>query len=234
MRKFALHEIGSGFERAYRLLVCSPLGRRTLDQFLPLLSHAQVEIRVLDERTQAELATGNLLQGDPAGAFCFDGVKRTIFIEPGLETGLLAPLLFHEMIHCLDEDYLKSFSKNEANWGSLRARAKALIIQDPAKLTQAHLSEVAALKREAEALDHQRLFMTERKAHKATYWVVQELVDAIEGYRFYVSRQKKIGFDLNQWVSEAEIIRKYGLNPNVLEGIRTSAQSHPFLVPEAA
>ncbi|MGK5088505.1 hypothetical protein WDW86_13180 [Bdellovibrionota bacterium FG-2] len=227
MRKFALHEIGSGIERAYRLIVCSALGRRTLDQFLPLVSRGQVDLRVLDERNQKEIAAGNLLQGDPAGAFYFDGVRRVIFLEPGLETGLLAPLLFHEMIHCLDEDYLKSFLQNEKNWLELRTRAKAIVGLDVATLTQSHLAEIVELKREAEGFDHQRLFKTERKAHSATYWLVQEFIDSIEGYRFYISRQKKNGFELDRWVSEAELIRKYGLNPETLEGCRTSSPSLP-------
>lgn len=41
---------------------------------------------------------------EPLGAlFVTDGETGTIYFHPQSELGVLAPLLFHEMIHCLDE-----------------------------------------------------------------------------------------------------------------------------------
>lgn len=217
-------QICNPVEESFKLMAFSGAGRKVLKEFLPRYSKGEIQIRFLDPSVSMEVMGGANLAGIPAGGFVFDGQRKTIFIEKDMEVGLLAPLLFHEMVHSVDEDYLNSYPQQEKLWESFRQKSKSILQKGsertgkayseltPLDLTLDETEELQALREETERFDQVRLFIAERKAYTELFVFVDQLSQCLPGYSEYVGAQVARGYVLNRPITDEEIVQGYRFN----------------------
>jgi hypothetical protein len=213
------------YDQLFKFLSLSAAGRRTIDAFIPRF--VKREIRILHMKPDSLGADG--VDGTPAGGFIFDGRGRRIYVDRDEELGLQAPLLFHEMVHSLDEEYITSFGMSEKLWANLRTRSQALLRLvayrkgKPAEeilgsdLEPAELDELARLKARCQTHDHRRIFRAERKAYAALAELTAELSRLVPGYADFLTEKRGEGHILDRPVTDAEIVVGYRLNPAYLQ-----------------
>src|SRR3989344_5449707 len=94
----------------FEFLSRSKHGQTLLGAFLPHFTQRQIHVTQLTPKTAALLSS----RATPAAVFFYDGTTKIIFCDFTLERGLLAPLLFHEMVHALDGQYSKKYHEVSA------------------------------------------------------------------------------------------------------------------------
>jgi hypothetical protein len=217
-------KICNPIEESFRFMAFSSTGRRVLKEFLPRYSKGEIQIRSLDPAISMKAVGGASLTGTPAGGFVFDGQKKTIFIENGMEIGLLTPLLFHEIVHSVDEDYLNSYFRQEKLWETFRIKSKK-ILQAGSERTGKSFAELTACdllieetetikthQEESERFDQVRLFIAERKAYTELFILVDQLCKSLSGYSEYIRAQVERGYVLTRPITDAEIVKGYQFN----------------------
>ena len=214
----------SDWEECFRLISQSKVGREILDRFLPEYHSGSLELREVETDSNELLG---LWRGDttgtPAGGFTYDGGNKRILLARHPALGLQAPLLFHEMVHATDEEFIRSFTESERMWRWFRERAEAAMIEAAGRLFKpeneitggdldpASRIELVRLRRAAENFERLRLFRTERKAYNLLYIWVQEVCERVPAYRVWLRSQRSQGFDLDRDVTDEEILRGYDL-----------------------
>ncbi|MBI3534773.1 MAG: hypothetical protein HY072_04730 [Deltaproteobacteria bacterium] len=118
-------------EDVFKLIAKTNHGRKTLRRFLP--KYAADEIKVQEVKAQEFNFFANPEPtGKPAACFVYAKGKRTIYYQQGEELGILALLLFHEILHSIDEDYISSLKTQELLWSNFVKKSQA-ILADTAK-----------------------------------------------------------------------------------------------------
>ncbi len=212
------------WEECFRLISQSRTGREVLSRFLPEYHSGKIELREVEEGSVELLG---LRQGGgagtPAGGFTFDAGHKRILLVRHPALGIQAPLLFHEMVHATDEEFLASFGLSEAMWKQFRTAAEAAMGEAAVRLGKADREvtgadllptrrlELIRLKRKAENFERLRIFRTERKAYSALYVWIQEVCGKVPEYRDWLARQRSVGFDFDREISDDEIVRGYEL-----------------------
>ena len=92
-----------GYEGVLKLISTVPTGRKALHLFYPLLSSGQVQILSYPPDLRKKLTEGEPSLKPLGAAFVTDGNEGSIYYDDQGELGVLAVLIFHEMIHSLDE-----------------------------------------------------------------------------------------------------------------------------------
>lgn len=206
------------------LIGCCEIGSAVLKDFYPLYGAGQVSIGENGIHEFSKLALRKM-SGKPGSGFQFDGKLGTISLPRSLPRGLAAPLLFHEMVHSTDQEYLGTWKKNDENWRIFYAKAEAALRRaslatglafadiQVEHLEKPVLDDILILKAFAEKYDHQRTFKAERKAYSALKVWLEQASDALPGYDEFISGQKDSGYVLDRAISDLEIIQGYGLDP---------------------
>ncbi|OFZ79553.1 MAG: hypothetical protein A3K03_01980 [Bdellovibrionales bacterium RIFOXYD1_FULL_44_7] len=141
-------------EELFWLISQSQLGRNTLASFLPLYRAKEISIEPFPAEIVRELEKVRL-QSDPLGAvYVNDGVTATIYLDMKSEYGALAILLFHEIIHALDDNLNASGLKLLT-----RVQREKLILQSEILAFEKQYLLANELKEEFPAL---RLFLNAR------------------------------------------------------------------------
>ena len=212
-------------QEEFRLIGRSAVGRQVLERFLPGFWGGRVEIVEFPRDSLPgelrESHQGGL--GRPAGGFSFQGGKPLIYLEAGSEIRLRAPMLFHEMVHAVDIEYLASFDESLRLWKIFRGRVEAELARasrlrgiDPSQLTGDQLPrgtwlELVKLRRAAQAYDQIRLYKAERRAWSLLHRWVEEVCRAMPEYRQWLERARAEGHVFDRPVTDEEIRRGYAL-----------------------
>ncbi len=220
------------FHEEFRLIGRSVLGRQVLERFLPLLQSGRLDIVEFAATGPApELLQGSRSAGPgrPAGGFSVVRGRPTLWIQSGPALEIRAALLFHEMIHAVDDEFVASFEESARRWKQFRARAEADLRQT-ARLRGIREEEVTGedltpsarlalvrLRRLAESYDALRIYRAERRAYNGLYRWVQEVCDVVPGYRARLVKARDEGYVLDRAVSDEEIRRGYGLDPALID-----------------
>ena len=211
-------------EEAFRFIACAPIGRKTLKQFLPKYAAGEIKIEELDSLRSIENISRSQLSGKPAACFIFNGTGKIIYVERNRDIGVLGPLLFHEIVHSLDEDYISSYSKQEFKWNLFLKKSHEILLQaaDRMKknasdiklvdLERNEINEIEILRDESERFNQVRLFISERKAYSELYILTQQLKQIMRGYSQTLQKARENGYIFHRFVSDEEIIQGYRLN----------------------
>src|SRR3990167_9558967 len=100
-------------EDVYRMIRKSPRGLVIIDDFQVRMAFGDIRIKYMDQNAKARLMRDGHAKGQAAAAFTYDGKEKVIYIDPAAETGILIPILIHEIVHSTDEDYLSSREHHE-------------------------------------------------------------------------------------------------------------------------
>ena len=212
------------WEECFRLISQSRAGREVLSRFLPEYRSGRLELREVEADSSELLGLrGGNAAGTPVGGFTYDGGNKRILLARHPALGLQAPLLFHEMVHATDEEFIRSFAESERMWKRFRERAEAAMKEAADRLgkfedevTGGDLDpssrlELIRLRRTAENFERMRLFRTERKAYSLLFVWVQEVCERVPEYRTWLRSQRSQGFDLDRDVTDEEILQGYDL-----------------------
>lgn len=132
-----------------KLMTRTASGREALERFLPLVESGKIDIQPypMELLTRLRAALG---PDQPIGACLINDFSHgTIYLDLQSPIGILAPFLFHEMIHALDP----------AIWRAASARSENRVApEDP-----------IFLQTELRAFDAQRKFVEELSAREPAY-----------------------------------------------------------------
>lgn len=222
------HEIKSSLETILNWMEQAPTGWRFVEKFRPLLASGQAKV----QQITPEIVKENTAQGTPIdlaeGMFVYDGSVRTIYIDFNQELGQLLPTLFHEMVHALDPEYLKSFWKVEHARQSFKKKTLDILEVTSARVHKAisdligsdcTLNEFATLQTERqtyEKLRQARLFAAERKAYVFQFQFVKEMSELFPQFKVYCQELSRNGFSVDVSMTDEEICARYGLDPACL------------------
>lgn len=159
-------------------------------------------------------------------AACYVPIGRTLYVDKSAELGMLAPILYHEVLHSLDGDQEQSLNTVVA----LRTRLKAVgeeilnrvarrLGKSPAELGEAaftdqDMQEAAQLSAMAvEAMEVGR-FRTERLAYNGGFRVESELVQLFPAY--YRGVGQRLHWRIPNNFPDGEIVVRYGLNRSII------------------
>ncbi len=210
-------------DRVFREIAETPSGRVLLRQFLPLLECGKVS--VLDLARMDEGLTPEELPSrfTRAGAFFFDGMSRKIFLDFALPEMVLAPQLVHEVTHCLDEEFVRSYFLLEKLTDELRRESHRLAVVIAARMGRQaselvlgdcrpeEAKQLVALKQRARQACEKRLLTAENKAYQAQWrWIAERTLTCAEAGRV-IKEYEAQGFLLSQKMTESEIADFYGL-----------------------
>lgn len=210
-------------ENVFKLIAKTNHGRKTLRRFLP--KYAAGEIKVQEVKAQEFNFFANPEPtGKPAACFVYAKGKRTIYYQQGEELGILALLLFHEILHSVDEDYIASLKTQELLWSDFVKKSQAILADTAIRLDKksnqiekndlkyAEIEEIESLKEKSKRHDHVHLFITEKKAYSELFIFINELKETIPEYLHYLQNKKEQGYLFHRNITDEEIVEGYHLN----------------------
>lgn len=215
VNEFNYQEKPLDIEEAFRLIAQTPIGRSVLKKFLILYATGKI---ILIEATPEQL-------GSSAASFVYEKGEKKVYYQNNLELGLLAPLLFHEIVHSTDEDYVKSLPIQEKLWmeflnkshdilmGASRRLNKNPFAIQKTELNLTEIDEIERLKDSSKRHDQVKLFIAERKAYTELYYFIKELKNNVQSYSDYIDKLKEKGYCFHRQITDEEIIEGYHLNP---------------------
>jgi hypothetical protein len=207
----------------YRLIRKSPRGLVLIDDFMVRMAFGDIRIKYMDQKAKARLMRDSHVKGQPAAAFTYDGKEKVIYIDPAAETGILVPMLIHEIVHSTDEDYLASREQHEELMLRLRSEAGRVMGEASRRLNvpraqltrgdcpKEDIERLVELRQACERFDHIRTFKAEVKAYLEQYRVTLELIRKFPDYASYLKRWEKQGYIVVRPLRAEDIIEKYGL-----------------------
>lgn len=213
---------------AFSLLCYSPRARLILFNFQEKLNQGEIEIRPFDRERLKISFPLQAYRGIPEASFTYDGKKGIVSLQFGMERGLAAPLLMHEILHALDENFLQATLYRAKLVEELRAfgayvldkesknlskPSTEILLQDCSSKDRAQLLQ---LRKAFEKFDHQMTFESEKIAYREQYKIMEELFKNIPFYRGYLQRFREYHNIVLYPVSDDQIIYRYRLNPAYL------------------
>ena len=135
------HNTLESLDEVFRIISLSKLGKKTLSQFLPLLQSGEIWVEDLLREDAIRLQRENGVHGSVEAAFYYDGNQKRIYVNSRCKVGLLAPLFFHEMVHSLDEEYIRSYHDNQLLWQDFQEYAEKVMAEASMK-SQKKVSEI--------------------------------------------------------------------------------------------
>ena len=199
---------------------------RKIEAFVPLLQSGLADVRRWTD-LPADPRWGRI-RGVPAGGFQYDGHVRIISINVDEDPRLLAPLLLHEIAHCLDQEYLQGYARETELYAQLQA-AGDLILPEATRRTgvamseliQPHLRpeeyrELVERRKAFEKFQQVRLFRTERKAYSALHRWVQEICERLPAYSGYLNSLRAHGYTFDRHITDQEIVHGYALDARLV------------------
>ena len=204
----------------FEVIAATEIGRKVLKDFMPQFTSGKIKI----EQLTPEVREKHKVSSSGAAAFVYDGNTKTIYIDKDSEVGVAAPLLLHEIVHSLDQDYIGTFARNNELWKLFRTRGKEIMAQAAARVgkpekqlkdsdfNQAELDQLYKLKTESDKFNDIRDFRTERLAYGAQDQFIREFTSTFPCYDGYISAHGKKGHILHKFLSDDEIVKGYNLN----------------------
>lgn len=218
--------------RALELISLAPSGDALVRAYRRLENEGRAAILELDEQRALELAptlsgSRQTRYGRPAGGFVFDGAVRTIYLQKDEDFRIQAPLLVHELVHCMDESYIASRATELTLYARLKETATRAMqeaagsFRDPGELTigdlsEARRAELLASRREALRFSDRRIYAAERAAYRGLHDWVTEICSRLPEYRGFLASLRAQGYVFDRLVTDEEIVRIYGIDPQNL------------------
>jgi hypothetical protein len=156
-------------------------------------------------------------------AACYLPGTKTMYLDKNSELGALTPILFHEMLHALDQELADTLVKLGTLQSALEKKADAIfqaasertgtgpLLLGASSFTEQEMEQAVLLKLMAdEALEVGR-FKTERLAYNGGFQMEKELVQLFPHY--YAETTRKLGYRMPNNFSDADLIERYGINP---------------------
>lgn len=207
-------------KEVFALLRKTRTGRAVLAKFDPKFGFEVKVEQYRDEMKRAEKRRAAAL---------YDLEKRTIYIDRTESVGNLAPILLHEIVHSLDNDYRRAVEKEKELWGEFdrelenllrlvaSRRRKAVESLTEEDFTQGELNDIIRMKLAMEQFRDIRIYRAERVAYDLYFEVLKEL--SAQYPDFYLSRGRQLS-SLKPF-SDRDLTRVEGLSPVTIEKYQT-------------
>ena len=109
---FRIAESPREVEEILNLISHAPAGQDILSEFLPHYRLGKITIKVYPEDVAVKLRASHSAEQPSGASFVTDGRSGVIYVDLKSELGILAPFLFHEIVHSLDERLWMSARRN--------------------------------------------------------------------------------------------------------------------------
>lgn len=158
-------------------------------------------------------------------AAVYDVDTKTIFVNRSEQIGTVAPILLHEIVHSLDQDFTRSVERERQLWSEFDRDINAILRdvavrarKQPDDLEQhdfapEELARMRRMKSVIEEFRDVRVYRAERVAYDMYYNVLVELADLFPKYykNGPLARTNVRPYD------DEELIRTEGLDPDVID-----------------
>lgn len=183
-------------------------GNALLARFLPLYSRGIIRLKPMTD-APAELKR-ETLKADIESAFYYDGVKREIYLSENGSPAFRSVLLFHEMFHSVDEEFLGSYAGLCEHWRIYQSAIEGF----NSSASFLNWFEEIRLKRIERAylkLNDKRLLEAELRAYEAQNEYVMELLTETPSLIDEFQTWEESGVPILKPLRKNDIIEKYGL-----------------------
>lgn len=207
----------------FTLISQSMTGRSILEKFLPEYHRGHIRIEPMDADTENQLTQGRALKGRACSGFEIKRNQSVIYIDFSLEKGVLAPLLFHEIVHSLDQNFIDELNHCNEMLNRLKLQGEQILTElakktnrpiekiPLAECPKSKLDHLEQLRHEYDKRDQKRILKSELRSYNLQRQMVDELCKKIPEYAVYIRTWEAQGYRLRNTLSEKEIIEKYNL-----------------------
>ncbi len=216
---FKLDQPGYYVKDAYSLIEMTESGKGAIPLFLKKTESTDIKI----EQMTSEGAS----RCPGSAAACYVPMIKTMYVDKSAEVGIMAPILFHEILHALDIDLEETLKREVVLSTEIQKQSEQALqtVADRLKVNALDLPASAFSETDMEAtikwnvmaeeaLEVER-FKTERMAYDNAFPVEKELVELFPQY--YESAMRRFHFSMPHNFTDSDIISRYGITPPIIQ-----------------
>lgn len=214
--KIELSQKPKNFAQILELIATTPEGRERIKTIWPQIKFGDIKISPITDTVRKQANFSKSLKA------LYDEETRTLYVDLNRESGLLAVDVFHEMGHAIDDAGIRCSKEASQRADELEESVNAILNKTRAKslddssVSAFDKSRIKAMEREYSVFDQKCAFMKERKAFDEEYKQIESWTNIHSCYKKYSESKTS---DLQYYghkLSNDQIIRLYGLNPEFI------------------